>query len=194
MENQMSINYPISIFIIFCMMIAVLSDLKTAKIPNVLTFSMMLSGMAWHSATNGLAGLGFSAGGLFLGIGIFLGPYLMGGMGAGDVKLLGGVGALLGAKGVIIGAVFSILLGGVYATIILIIHFDYTRSLACRLWATLKLLLFTKQIVIFPPSKDEKQPYLKFGLPIALGTISYVCIKVSGSSLIQDLLGLPFSI
>jgi prepilin peptidase CpaA len=190
----MVISSRIQILLVLGMMIAVLSDLKTAKIPNMLTFPMMLIGLVWHAATNGIIGLGFSAGGLFLGLGIFIVPYLMGGMGAGDVKLLGGAGALLGAKGVVIGAVLSVLLGGIYAALLLIIHFDYTRSLLRRLWATFKLFLFTKQIVIFPPGKDEKQPYLKFGLPIALGTISYVFIKVSGSSLFQDLLGLPFSI
>ena len=187
-------NFLLLVLLISGMTVAVFRDLKTSKIPNLLTFPMMLLGLAWHGGMNGLNGLWFSCGGLLLGIGIFLIPHIMGGMGAGDVKLLGAAGAILGPKGVVFAAAFSVLLGGVYAIVLLAIHHEYAISFLQRLWTTMKSLFLTGQLILFPPGKDEKQPKLKFALPIAFGTIGYVFLKYSGSHLIQDLLGIQFSI
>ena len=44
-------------------------DLRTGKIPNLLTMPVMLIGLSYHTASAGLNGLGFSAAGLFVGIG-----------------------------------------------------------------------------------------------------------------------------
>ena len=64
-------NYLL-IFLLFGMTMASVWDLRTSKIPNFLTFSMMLIGLAVHGAIGGINGLCFSVGGLFLGIGIFI--------------------------------------------------------------------------------------------------------------------------
>ena len=173
---------------------AVLWDLKNRKIPNLINYPMMLTGLAFHSITGGLSGLGFSAVGLIVGTSVFLIPYLLGGMGAGDAKLMGGAGAILGATGVTIAAVISVLFGFVYAIVLLVIYHDYGRSFLKRAWITLKTFLLIRQWIPIPPGKDEKQPILSYALPIALGTLSYVFLKITGSNLIQDLLGFQFSI
>jgi prepilin peptidase CpaA len=71
-------------------------DLKQHKIPNVLSAFAALYGIAAHI----YAGLGvlLPLGGMLLGLIIFLPFYIMGGMGAGDVKLMSAVGAILGTK------------------------------------------------------------------------------------------------
>jgi prepilin peptidase CpaA len=176
------------------MTIAAVCDLKAGKIPNILTFSMMLVGLLYHTSLSGFYGLGFSAGGLFLGIGILLIPYLLGGMGAGDAKLMGAVGSLVGFKGVIIAGVLSILLGLVYALILLLIHMDYARSFLRRIAMTMKIFFFTGQFLINPPDMDKRQPVLRYALPIALGAMSYVVLKITESNVIQNLLGFQFSI
>nr|WP_170302231.1 A24 family peptidase [Desulfosarcina widdelii] len=169
-------------------------DLRRQKIPNVVTYSMMLFGIIFHIVNAGLAGLIFSIEGMFVGTGIFIIPYLLGGMGAGDAKLMGGVGAILGVTGVIIAAVISILLGLIYAIILLLINWSFGRSFLKRSYTTLKTFLFTKQWVPIPPPKGEKQPVLCYALPIAVGTLYTVYIKFTGSGLIQDLLGFQFVI
>ena len=172
---------------------AVFWDLKSRKIPNLITYPMMFIGLTVHGVANGLSGLGFSAGGLILGTCVFLIPYLLGGMGAGDAKLMGAAGAMLGATGVIIAAVISILIGFVYAVILLVIYPEYGRSFLQRAWMMLKTYLLTRQCIPIPPRKDEKQPTLCYALPIALGSICYVLFEATGSNLIQDLLGFQFS-
>ena len=184
----------LTFIIVLSMSIAAVWDVKRQKIPNVLTFPMMLFGFTYHGVTNGLGGLVFSAGGLCGGILVFLIPYLMGGMGAGDAKLMGAAGAILGPTGVIIAAVISIIIGGIYAVVLLVIHYGYSRSFLGRLWLTLKTFLRTSQIIMIPAGKDEKRPALYYGVPIALGTMCYVYLKITGSEFIQNLLGFQFTI
>lgn len=173
---------------------AALRDLKTQKIPNLITYPMMLFGLVFHGVSNGLVGLGFSAGGLIVGTGFFLIPYLLGGMGAGDAKLMGGAGAILGSTGVIVAAVFSVLIGLVYAIALLWIHRDFGRSFLKRSWLTYKTFLITRQWVPIPARKEEKQPVLCYAVPIAIGTLCTVLLKVTGSNLIQQVLGFQFNI
>jgi len=99
-------DYPISLLLIAAMVTAVFTDLRAQKIPNILTFPLMLYGLAYHAITSGFSGLSFSFFGILAGIGIFIIPYILGGMGAGDAKLMGGAGALIGAKGAFISGIF----------------------------------------------------------------------------------------
>ncbi len=71
-------------------------DLKTHRIPNYLTFTAALAGLIYGLIFHGWIGLGEGLLGMFLGFGLLLAPYLMGGMGAGDVKALAALGAWLG--------------------------------------------------------------------------------------------------
>lgn len=169
-------------------------DLKTRKIPNLLTYSMMVIGLAIHGFNEGWTGIGVSGLGLIVGTAIFIAPYLMGGMGAGDAKLMGGIGAVLGSKSVIIVAILSVLSGLVYAVILLIIHHDYARSFLKRCWMTLKLFFFTRQWVSISSDREVEQPILCYAIPIAIGTLCTVLLKVTGSDLIQQVLKVEFSI
>jgi prepilin peptidase CpaA len=180
--------------LIIGMGIAALWDLKSRKIPNLITYPMMLAGLVFHGLNNGFFGLGFSSAGLLVGTSVFLIPYILGGMGAGDAKLMGGAGAILGTTGVIIAAVISVLIGFVYAIVLLLVHHDYGRSFLKRSGITLKTFFFTRRWVPIPPGEDEIQPILSYALPIAIGTLFYIYLKVTGSTLIQDVLGFKFSI
>jgi len=78
------------------MTIAVVIDVKTRRIPNWLTVSAAVAGLAYHVFTGGWEGLGFSLGGFAVGFGILLVLWLIGGGGGGDVKMMGAVGAWAG--------------------------------------------------------------------------------------------------
>src|SRR4029079_12666372 len=79
------------------------------------TFSTMGFTLVAHAWLSGLHGATFSLAGLGTGLGIFLILYVTGSIGAGDVKLMAAVGALVGPYGALISGLLAILVGGVYA-------------------------------------------------------------------------------
>jgi len=160
--------------------VALVTDLRFQKIPNLLTFPAMVIALCYHMATGGLEGFFFSGGGLVLGTAIFFIPFLLGGMGAGDAKLMGAVGAAIGPKGVLIAAVLTCLFGGIYALIILIICRKISADILRRWWKTRKLTIYTGKVVIMPAENKEKQPKLCYGIAIVVGTLFYVLLELSG--------------
>lgn len=93
-------------------MAAVATDTRSGLIPNRLTFPAIAGGLAFHSWVNGWGGLGFSAQGAALGLALLGLPFLLGGMGAGDVKLLAALGALVGPLAIFHTFIFAALGGG----------------------------------------------------------------------------------
>jgi prepilin peptidase CpaA len=162
------------------MLIAAVQDMRFQKIPNLVTYPTMSIALVYHFVTNRLDGLLFSAGGLTVGIAIFILPYLMGGMGAGDAKLMGAAGAVLGPRGVFAAFLFTAIIGGVYALILLLIHRQYSKGLITRHVRTLKTFAVTRQFIPIPAAEDEQKPKLCYGIAIALGTLSYMFLELSG--------------
>ena len=99
---------------------AVYTDTKQGIIPNKMTFPAVAVGIGANTALGGWDGLGFAAAGAALGFVLFLLPFLFGGMGAGDVKLLAALGAFIGPTAVLGTFFFSALLGGLIALAVLI--------------------------------------------------------------------------
>lgn len=116
-------------------------DLKERKIPNKITFTGILIGVLFNFITGGVSGLLQSVFGLFFGLLIFFLPFAMGGMGAGDVKLMGAIGALMGWRFTVMTALYSAFVGG----IMVLIHLLYTgklrETLQKMLYALIHLLL-----------------------------------------------------
>jgi prepilin peptidase CpaA len=130
----------------------------------------MIIGISYHTGFKGLEGFLFSIAGLGVGIAVFIIPYLFGGTGAGDVKLMGAVGTFLGPKGVFIAFLATSIVGGIYAIALLAFH-GYLKEALKRYWSILKTFIFTKKFIYIQPSKREQKPKLRYGVAIALGTI-----------------------
>ena len=75
---------------------ACVTDFRSRRIPNVLTFGASAAAVVFSGVTNGWAGLGWALAGWGVGCALFLPWFLLGGMGAGDVKLLAALGAWAG--------------------------------------------------------------------------------------------------
>jgi prepilin peptidase CpaA len=146
------------------------TDLKSSKIPNWLTFSAMVGGLLSHSLLNGLSGLLFSAKGLGLGLALFILLYAMGGMGAGDVKLLAAVGSFLGAEGVFSAGMMAMFLGGLYAMAMMISRAGMRASLKQMATILQSWILMPGSVAAWTPP-DKAQPQLRYALVIGLGTL-----------------------
>ena len=75
------------------LIVAAVIDGFELKVPNWVTFPFIVSGWTYSTLAFGWEGLGWSLLGTVVGLALLLPAYAIGGMGAGDVKLLAGVGA-----------------------------------------------------------------------------------------------------
>ena len=107
----------INITLIALLLIAAWSDIHTRRIPNSITVPGAAAGLVLNSFYGGFHGTVQSLAGAALGLTIFLALYSTGGMGAGDVKLFGAVGAFTGPQTLVLVFVFTGLLGGVAAVV-----------------------------------------------------------------------------
>jgi prepilin peptidase CpaA len=185
--------FPV-ILLISAITVSVVEDLRRQKIPNLVTFPTMVLALIYHGISSGLSGFFFSAGGLALGMGFFMIPYMMGGMGAGDVKLMGATGAIFGPMGITIASILVFLAGGLYGFVLFALNPKYTLSFIKRSCTTIHIFITTFQFIPMPPEKDVKQPVLKFAIPIATGALGFVAMKMTGYDLIPELLGDNFKI
>jgi len=149
-------------FLTIVLLIAAINDIRFRKIPNWLTYPTILIAVAYHTTAKGVDGFYFSVGGMSLGIAVLIVPCLAGGMGAGDTKLMGAVGGLLGPKGVALAFLFSAILGGIYALLVLALTKSYKRIL--------RLFPFELKGDYIASTYIERQTKLCYGGAIALGT------------------------
>jgi prepilin peptidase CpaA len=144
-------------------------DVRTRRIPNRLTFPATALGVAAATAAHGGAGALSSLVGLFVGLALFFPMFALKGLGAGDVKLMGAVGAWVGTSVVLGVAFYTTLAGGVLALALIVKH-RYGGQAIRNLW-----LLLTHWRVSGLRPLDEltletaKGPKLPYALPIAVG-------------------------
>jgi prepilin peptidase CpaA len=91
------------------------TDLRSARIPNVLTFGAIMAGVAFHAVAPGGAGIGAAMVGLLVGLLVFFPFFALGALGAGDVKLMAAIGSWVGWQMVLQVALYGALAGGVFA-------------------------------------------------------------------------------
>ena len=160
---------PIFLLIII-LLIAVIFDIRFHRIPNWLTFPTLIIAIAYHVWTRGFAGLVFGFAGLLVGIAVLSIPYLLGGMGAGDVKLMGAIGGFLGPKNVLLAFLCSAIIGGLYAILLLALRGKMNEILK-RYGTILKTFLLTQKFIYVGPAPQKHAPRVYYGVSIALGTI-----------------------
>jgi prepilin peptidase CpaA len=148
------------------------TDLTQRRIPNLLTGPTILAALVTNSFIGGLDGFLFSLGGLALGFAAFLFPYLLGGMGAGDVKLMGGVGAVLGPANTLIALLFIAIAGGVIA-LGLMLQRGICRQTLAKIFVSLVLLGAHKDGSLLKVDKNEGT---QDGIPYAIAITSGVCL------------------
>jgi prepilin peptidase CpaA len=125
----MNVPLWIAIPVVVTTALAVGADVRTRRIPNLLTGPALLLGLVvntvWrggHGALDGLEGMAIAGAMLLPG-------WFMGWMGAGDVKLVAAVGAWLGFPLGVIAALASLMAGGVIALVVATRHGVLKRSL-----------------------------------------------------------------
>lgn len=161
----------IDICLLTLVSLAVIFDLKQRRIPNPLILTGLLFAFAYRMYFSGYSGLFSTIQGLLLGIALLIIPFLMGGMGAGDVKLLGVVGALKGCPFVFSSFLWMALWGGGIALLILLLKGQLKETITNLgrgvLLAHLGVFQFTAGL-----NSSETAIYYPYALAIGLGVLS----------------------
>ena len=152
-------------------------DLKTRRIPNLLTFGASIAAVLVHAYLGGLTGAGWSIAGWFVGVAFFLPFFALGGMGAGDVKLLAALGAWLGPGPAVWVALFSLISGGVLGLIVALGYGYWTQALANVLW----MFRFWRSEGLKPVPEvtlaTHRGPRLAYAIPVFAGLMVTLWLK-----------------
>jgi prepilin peptidase CpaA len=170
-------NWPIWVVSITLVVAAVIDGLKL-KVPNWITFPMIISGWIYSAAFSpfaGWEGLFYSVVGTVVGLGLLLPAYAIGGMGAGDVKLLAGVGAWVWYKDTLYAFAASAIIGGLIAVLMVVWRRTWLQHQS-QFWMICNEILTVKDPEKLATIAAERKPtmmLLPYGIPIAIGTIVY---------------------
>jgi len=157
--------------------IACVCDLKTRRIPNLLTMGAAALALVFHTLGSGWNGAFLSASGIIVGLAIFFPLFMLGGMGAGDVKLVGALGAWLGPANALWTAVYGAIAGGVLALVVAVSSRYLWRALS-----NLRGLLFYWAVAGVRPMPaltlaDARGPRLAYAIPISIGAVITVWLR-----------------
>jgi len=182
MARTVNEGYIFSLWVLATVLVlTTYTEIQSARIPNWITlpalaFAFIISfigvGIPFVSSLLGfLAGFGF----LF----IF---YMFGGMGGGDVKLMGTVGALLGFPGILHVLMYTAFIGGGMALIALIWH----HQLRAGLRRSLGMFFTAREGPTLDnatpedattPAAAETPVTIPYGLAIVIGTLLHVAVQ-----------------
>jgi prepilin peptidase CpaA len=167
-------NWPIWVVSIALVVAAVIDGYKL-KVPNWLTFSLILSGWVVSTISYGWQGLGWSLAGTAVGLALLLPAYAIGGMGAGDVKLLAGVGAWVGATITLYAFCVSAIVGGLIAIVMVLYRRAWSHHYYqfLTIWHEMATIRDPEQLSAIAAERKSSMLLLPYGIPLAIGTIAY---------------------
>jgi prepilin peptidase CpaA len=175
---------PRTAVLIALLVIAGISDYRSYRIPNWLTFGGATFALVYKTviAVSPSSAFLMASGGLFLGFALLLPLYVLHAMGAGDVKLMAMVGAFLGADETLRAVLYAFIAGGVGA-----IGFALLKGRVGRLLRNAKDVIYglaTSALVgVRPDARAHAAPSigrLPYGVCICVGTIGYVLSRQLG--------------
>jgi len=173
-------NWPIWVVSLTLVVAAVIDGLQL-KVPNWITFPMIISGWIYSATLSpfaGWEGLMYSLIGTAVGLLLLLPAYAIGGMGAGDVKLMAGVGAWVWGTVTFYAFAVSAIIGGLIAIGMVLYRRGWDKHKS-QFWMIANEIMTVKdpeKLSVIAAERKRKMMLLPYGIPIAIGTIAYfVC-------------------
>lgn len=176
------LQYGLHVLLLVTLLIAAFTDIRQRRIPNLLTLPTILLALLCYFITDGLSGLFFSLKGSALAFMIFLPPFLFGAMGAGDVKLMSAVGAVLGPEQTLTALLFIFTSGALLAVFQMIKRGTLQQTIS-RMGTSFTTLVLKKKISVLKVDKNKlPEDGIPFGVAITIGTFMFFFYLASGSS------------
>ncbi|MDA0285387.1 MAG: A24 family peptidase [Planctomycetota bacterium] len=165
----------------FTLIVAAWIDGKELRVPNWITFPMVFSGLIWNTFASGLGtwqegGLYGSLAAMATGLVCLLPLYAVGGMGAGDVKLMAGMGAWLASYSHTWQAfVVSVFVGAFMAIVMIWRSGKFAEHYANFLLITNEWMTIRnpRELAAIAAERKPTMHLLPYGIPICIGSIAY---------------------
>jgi prepilin peptidase CpaA len=149
-------------------------DVRVRRIPNVVSGPGAIAGLVLSALHAGALGVVGSVAGAALMIVLLIWPFAAGGIGGGDVKMMGAVGAFVGPRLAVMGLLIGVILGGA----IMIIHLARLGRLRDKLASLVTMVTVAAGSRSLRPlmvrSDGEAVIALPYSIPLALGTMAAV--------------------
>jgi prepilin peptidase CpaA len=157
------------------LIVAAVIDGFELKVPNWVTFPFIVGGWTYSVIAFGWEGLGWSLLGTVVGLALLLPAYAIGGMGAGDVKLLAGVGAWVYGTHTAYAFAISAIVGALLAVSMVLARGAWKRHSAqfMVILNEILVILNPEQLAAIAAERKPTMLLLPYGIPIAIGTIGY---------------------
>jgi prepilin peptidase CpaA len=176
-SSSINENWPVWLLSAVLVIAAVIDGWKL-KVPNWITFPLIVGGWVYSGMYFGLEGLAWSLLGTMVGLLLLLPAYAIGGMGAGDVKLLAGVGAWVWSTVTLYAFCVSAIVGGVIAIAMVLWRRDWFHHFY-QFWGIFNEILEVRDpstLAEMAAKRKSAMLLLPYGIPIAIGSIAYfVC-------------------
>jgi prepilin peptidase CpaA len=174
------------VLLVIAGLIATVTDLRSMRIPNWLTFPLFFGGLAYFGLTAGLSGLGNSLGGAAIAGGLFLAAYIIAGGGAGDAKMMMALGAWLGWQPSVVLVLGVTIAGFLYAMVVtasrgsvwdipsVILHGLVVTRTGFRKLITGRFLIHAPDpaVVLSDPVKPRPKDWFPYAPAIFIGTVA----------------------
>lgn len=165
----MHLELPIAVAVLTLAAAAV--DLYMRRVPNYLTVPAALLGLAYHTLAPGGQGILFALAGFAVGFAILLLPWILGGGGMGDVKLLAALGTWLGPLMILVAFAGSAMIGAVLAVGVIFVNTLQHGILSTkRRYLTAGAGANVSMNHENPLERAKKRRVLPFAVPVAIST------------------------
>ncbi len=160
-----TIKSAIELSLLLVVTLCALTDILEHRIPNVVLFPALFLAFLFNVLLGGIPGLLDCVLGLLLGLAVLFPFYMVGGTSAGDVKLLGVVGAFLGLNGAWIAGAATLVIGGVLGVLFIV-----WRVIEPILTIQVAQLVRSDGPLAPPPSRRSAKADFPYAPAIALAT------------------------
>lgn len=159
----------IMILLLIILLPAAVFDYRYHKIPNMISLSGWVMGPLLYLLIDTLPGVLSSLYGFLLVFALTLPLYILRWMGAGDVKLMASVGAIVGIE-YAPEVLFSIVITGAVMGVVMLLYKSLFKASFQRYGAMLGLSMASKKPIYIDPNENEQKVVMPYAIPIAIGT------------------------
>lgn len=157
------------------LVVAAVIDGMYLKVPNKITYPLIVAGWIYSTAVGGIAGLGWSVAATFFGLALLFFLHLIGGMGAGDVKLLAGIAAFVHIEHTWWIFVATTIVGGVMAACQIALSGDWAKHFtqAQSILQEIVEVRDADKLYDISQKRKSRMRLLPYGIPMTIAAIGY---------------------